>query len=376
VLAHELRNPLAPVKNSLEIIKRAHSDLGLLDHARETMERQLSHMVRLIDDLLDVSRITHNRLELRKSICELRSIIEQAVQTVQPLADSRGHRLSAQLPDTPIQLNADPVRLTQVFINLLENACKYTEPGGLVQLTVESSGNQVVVSVEDSGMGIEADVLPTIFDMFTRADQSLERQQGGLGLGLTLVRRLVELHGGTVDATSDGRGRGSRFTVRLPRTEDVARLQVVPTTGRAAAEGATYRILVVDDNRDATESLTMLLQITGHETRSAFDGADALELASRFRPDVVLLDIGLPGLNGYDVARRIREQPWGRNAVLVALTGWGQEEDRRKSSEAGFDAHLVKPVDHGQLMAMLAQLRRDAAERVVPESGEPTDRAA
>ncbi len=373
VLAHELRNPLAPVKNSLEIIKRAHSDLGLLDHARETMERQLSHMVRLIDDLLDVSRITHNRLELRKSTCELRSIIEQAVQTVQPLADSRGHRLSVELPDTPIQLNADPVRLTQVFINLLENACKYTEPGGLIHLTVESSGNQHVVSVEDTGMGIEADVLPTIFDMFTRADRSLE--QGGLGLGLTLVRRLVELHGGTVDAASDGRGRGSRFTVRLPRTEDVTRLQVVPTAVRAD-EGATYRILVVDDNRDATESLTMLLQITGHETRSAFDGRDALELANSFRPDVVLLDIGLPGLNGYDVARRIREQPWGRNAVLVALTGWGQEEDRRKSSEAGFDAHLVKPVDHGQLMALLARLRRDAAARVVPEPGEPTDRAA
>ncbi len=375
VLAHELRNPLAPVKNSLEIIKRAHSDLGLLNHACETMERQLSYMVRLIDDLLDVSRITHNRLELRKSICKLRPIIEQAVQTVQPLADSRGHRLAVELPDASIQLNADPVRLTQVFINLLENACKYTDPGGSVRLVVEDAGEQVVVSIKDTGMGIEADVLPTIFDMFTRADQSLERQQGGLGLGLTLVRRLVELHGGTVDAGSAGRGLGSRFTVHLPRAEGVVRLQAVPAAG-TAVEGATHRILVVDDNRDATESLTMLLELTGHETRSAFDGRSALEVAESFQPDVVLLDIGLPGLNGYDVARRIRAQPSGRRAVLVALTGWGQEEDRRLSREAGFDAHLVKPVDHGQLVAMLAGLRRPAPLNVVSDSGEETNRAA
>ena len=368
VLAHELRNPLAPVKNSLEIIKRAHSDLGLLDHARETMERQLSHMVRLIDDLLDVSRITHDRLELRCSLCELRPIIEQAAQTVQPLADSRGHHLSVELPDAPVQLNADPARLTQVFINLLENACKYTDPGGSVRLTAEIAEDEAVVVVEDTGVGIDAQVLPTIFDMFTRVDQSLERQQGGLGLGLTLVRRLTELHGGSVDAASAGRGLGSRFTVRLPRVEAIARLQAVPAAG-AVSEAAPFRILVVDDNRDATESLTMLLRLTGHETRSAFDGNSAVQLAEDFQPDVVLLDIGLPGLNGYDVARRIRAQPWGDHTVLVALTGWGQEEDRRLSSEAGFDAHLVKPIDHGQLMVLLARLDRRASQQ--PPSGPP-----
>jgi PAS domain S-box-containing protein len=373
-LAHELRNPLAPLKNSLEIVKRAHANVDLLDHARETMERQLDHLVRLVDDLLDVSRITHNRLELRRSLCELRPIVEQAIQTIQALADARALRLSIEMPDAPIHLSADGVRLTQVFINLLENACKYTEPGGRVRLTVECSGSDAVVTVDDTGMGIDGNMLPLIFDMFVRHDQSLERNQGGLGLGLTLVRRLLDLHGGTIEAASEGPGRGSRFTVRLPRAEKAVRLPAVPVDPQTAA--VAYRILVVDDNRDATESLTTLLQLTGHDTRSAPNGRLALEIAEGFRPEVILLDLGLPELNGYEVARRVRARPWGSNVALIALTGWGQEDDRRKSAEAGFDAHLVKPVNHGQLMEMLARLRCAGAASPASAREIRADRAA
>jgi len=312
---------------------------------------------------------------LRKAACELHAVIEQAVQTVQPLVEARGHRLTVELPDQPIQLNADPVRLTQVFINLLENACKYTESGGSIRLSAETDDDEVVVTLDDNGVGIPAEMLPRIFDMFTRADQSIERQQGGLGLGLTLVRRLVEMHGGSVEASSAGPGRGSRFRVRLPRDEEGVRLQAVPASP-ALEPGASYRILVVDDNEDATESLTMLLKLSGHETRSAFDGKRALEIAENFRPQVVLLDIGLPGLNGYDVARHLRAQGWGQEALLVALTGWGQEEDRRLSREAGFDAHLVKPVDYSQLVDLLSRLPRHAIATPIIDKLEPRNRAA
>ncbi len=373
VLAHELRNPLAPIKNSLEVIKRAPASANLLEKARETMERQVGHMVRLIDDLLDVSRITHNRLELRRATCELQPIIAQAVQTVQPLADAKRHTIQMNLPAEPIQLSADAVRLTQVFINLLDNACKYTEPGGRIRISAERQRNQVVVVVEDNGLGIPAEALPTVFDMFTRADQSIERQQGGLGLGLTLVRRMVELHGGTVTAASKGTGQGSRFTVCLTALDAGSALHAVPA-GRAEPDAGPRRILVVDDNRDATDTLTALLKLTGHETLGAFDGIAALAMAEDFRPDVVLLDIGLPEVNGYEVARRIRAQPWGRNTVLVALTGWGQEEDRRRSRDAGFDAHMVKPVDHANLAVILAQFGRSLDAAADPP--QDTNRAA
>ena len=372
VLAHELRNPLAPLKNSLEILKRAQPHVLVGAEAIETMERQLSHMVRLIDDLLDVSRITHNRLELRRTICDLRSIVEQALQTVQPLAEAKGHQLDVTLPDEPVYLDADPVRLTQVLINLLDNACKYTDPGGQVILVARRQGEEVVIRIEDTGHGIAQDMLPVVFEMFTRVDQSLERDQGGLGLGLTLVRRMLELHGGRVDAWSAGRGQGSVFTVHLPA---LARgLATVASDGRKIeARADAQRILVVDDNRDATETLAALLQLSGHETATAYDGKSAIEIAESFRPDVLLLDIGMPELNGYEVARRVRALPWGGDTTLVALTGWGQEDDRRRSQEAGFDAHLVKPVDHAQLMQLLASVR-DADRRRAADA--PTDRAA
>jgi CheY-like chemotaxis protein len=247
------------------------------------------------------------------------------------------------------------VRLTQVFINLLDNACKYTDPGGRVRLAVERDGQQVVVTVEDNGLGVSAEMLPSIFDMFTRADHSLEREQGGLGLGLTLVKRMVELHGGAVSAYSAGKGKGSRFTVRLPALATDAAVPVHDPAPVTAPSGP-YRILVVDDNRDASETLATLLRLTGHETLTAFDGKEAIATAAQFRPDVVLLDIGLPRTNGYDVARHLRTQSWGRGAKLIALTGWGQDEDRRKSQEAGFDAHIVKPVDHAYLIQLLASL--------------------
>jgi PAS domain S-box-containing protein len=375
VLAHELRNPLAPIKNSLEVIKRASSTTEVLQKARDTMERQVGHMVRLIDDLLDVSRITHDRLELRRSVCELGAIIAQAVQTVQPLADAKRHTIEVRLPPQSIHLDADAVRLTQVFINLLDNACKYSEPGGQITITAAKEGEtQVAVNVQDNGAGIPEHLLSSVFDMFTRADQSLERAQGGLGLGLTLVRRMVELHGGSVEAHSAGRGHGSRFTVRLPTLEAGAALRTVP--GRRPEVAATgRRILVVDDNRDATETLTLLLQLTGHQTFSAYDGASALAAAETFRPDLVMLDIGLPEMNGYEVARRVRAQPWGKDILLIALTGWGQEEDRRRSREAGFDAHIVKPVDHAQLVDLLTEF--DPAQRARrTDAAEGADRAA
>jgi PAS domain S-box-containing protein len=371
VLAHELRNPLAPLKNSIEIVKRFDAAAGAAE-AIATMERQLSHMVRLIDDLLDVSRITHNRLELRRSVCDLRSIVEQALQTVRPLAERKQHRLNVVLPEEPVCLDGDPVRLTQVLINLLDNACKYTEPGGSVRVVAQRVGEEAVIRVEDDGHGIDCEALPTVFDMFTRADSALEREQGGLGLGLALVRRMVELHGGSVTAWSAGRGRGSVFTVRLPV---LARGLTIAASGTAAVENATEsrRILVVDDNRDATETLAALLELSGHQTATAFDGRAALEIADAFRPDVLLLDIGMPELNGYEVARGVRSLPWGREALLIALTGWGQDEDRRRSQEAGFDAHLVKPVDHGQLMRLLAELPRVERPK---DAEEPADRAA
>jgi CheY-like chemotaxis protein len=260
-----------------------------------------------------------------------------------------------RLPDAPIHLDADAVRLAQVFINLLDNACKYTKRGGLLRLTAELYGEQVVVTVQDNGIGIATDVLPSIFDMFTRADHSLERDQGGLGLGLTLVQRMVQLHGGTVSAFSAGRDQGSRFTVRLPVLSSVTTVVVHDAEPRVSP-AERYRILVVDDNRDASESLATLLRLTGHETLTAYDGKQAITAAASFRPDVVLLDIGLPQANGYDVARELRTQSWGRGALLIALTGWGQEEDRRRSQDAGFDAHIVKPVDHAYLVRLLAGL--------------------
>ncbi len=351
-LAHELRNPLAPLSNMLAVLKLAGDDGERRGHAVETMDRQLTHLVRLVDDLLDLSRITHNRIELRRGRVELSSIIQQAVHTARPLLDAAGHRLTLALSREPIHLNADPVRLSQVFGNLLNNSSKYTTPGGTITVTTAREGGDAVIVVEDTGIGIPADMLENIFDMFAQLDRSGRSSQGGLGIGLTLVRRLVQMHGGSVEARSAGAGKGSAFVVRLP-IEDVPEAEEPEQINRPTQ---AKHILVVDDNRDAAESLSMLLSITGHEIAMAHDGGAAFELAGRERPDVVLLDLGLPTLSGYEVCKRIRQQPWGREMFVIALTGWGQDEDRQKTREAGFDGHLVKPVAYDALLRLLDSL--------------------
>lgn len=353
-LAHELRNPLAPMSNMLEVVKRANGDGEILKRAHDTFERQLGQMVRLVDDLLDLNRITHDRLELRRSEVELSSVIQQAVEVARPLIDSAGQELIVELPDTPIYLNADRARLAQVFGNLLNNSCKYTPPNGRIRLQAKLAGDEVVVRVTDNGAGIPPDKLESIFDMFMQVDRSTERSQGGLGIGLTLVKRLAEMHGGSIEALSAGEGRGSEFVVRLPILQRPADLSQNGTEA-AGASPSPRRILIVDDNKDSADSLAMLLEITGNKTYLAHDGVEAFEAIEKYRPEVVLLDIGLPKLDGHEVCRRVREQPWGKDIVVIALTGWGQEDDRRKSEEAGFNGHLVKPVDYEQLLAMLGQ---------------------
>jgi len=313
-------------------------------------------MVRLVDDLLDVNRVMYNRLELRPIDLDIALVIHQAVEMSQPLIDHAGHQLRVVLPAEPLFLHADPVRLTQVFANLLNNSSKYTPPGGQLEISVQREDGQAVVRVKDSGAGIPADQLEQIFNMFNQVDRSPERAQGGLGIGLALVRRLVEMHGGSVRAHSDGPGQGSEFVVRLPA------LATAPAVGESlvpeAAAPVRRRVLVVDDNRDAADALALLLQHNGHETFVAYDGAEAFAAADQYRPDVMLLDIGLPGMNGHDVCRQMRQQPWGKRIRMIALTGWGQEDDRQKSREAGFDGHLVKPVE---IAAVLQQFQRAPA---------------
>ena len=353
-LSHELRNPLAPLRNMLEVLKHSGSNPKEIPGALDTMERQLGQLVRLVDDLLDLNRITHNRIELRKERVELASLIDQVAQATQPLAESSRHELRVSGPAEPIYLHADPVRLSQIFGNLLNNSCKYTSPGGKIGVTIERRGNEAIVTVVDDGIGIPPDKIDGIFDMFNQVDQPLVRTKGGLGIGLTLVKRLVEMHGGSVEARSAGPGLGSKFIVRLPIAIENA--AATPRATGAQRPAGTWRILVVDDNRDAAMSLATLFQITGHESFTAHDGPTALEEIARLRPDVVLLDIGLPRVNGYEVCRRVRAEPWGNDITMIALTGWGQEADRRKSTEAGFDGHLVKPVAYESLVSMLGTL--------------------
>jgi PAS domain S-box-containing protein len=368
-LAHELRNPLAPIRNALSVLDVAHSDRDTFKRATEMMSRQLAQMVRLIDDLLDVSRISRGKLRLRMEHVELASIVHQAVETCRPLADSSEHQLTVVLPTEPVYLRADPIRLSQVLSNLLNNSCKFTERGGRITLSAVRQGSDVVISVEDNGIGIAPEKTEGIFEMFAQADQSLEKAQGGLGIGLTLVKRLVELHGGSIDVRSEGIGRGSEFIVRLPVVAEVPRSEPECMAATTIPTASGQRILVVDDNRDSAISLAMVLQLTGNEAHTAHDGQEAVAAAEEKRPDVILLDIGLPKLNGYDVCRRIRQQPWGSDVVIIALTGWGQDEDKRKSREAGFNGHLVKPVDHAALMKLLAS-------RFAEEENQPSTAAA
>lgn len=351
-LAHELRNPLAPIRSSLEVLKRSPGDAAMVKQSLPTIERQLGQMVRLIDDLMDVSRITRNKLELRRVNVDLRPIVQQAVEAAQPHLDAAGHTLSVEMPPESIVLFADADRLAQVLSNLLTNACKYTEPGGQIALKVQQVGSVVSIRVRDNGMGIDPALIPSIFDMFTQIDRTYETPQSGLGIGLTIVKRLVELHEGTLSATSEGRGRGTEFTIRLPVVGNALpqAVEEVP----AETPPAMRRILVVDDNEDAASTLAMLLTLTGNAVETAHDGISAVTMAESYRPDVILLDIGMPKQDGYAACRAIRKEPWGKELFLIALTGWGQESDRRKSREAGFDQHLVKPVDHLVLAKILA----------------------
>jgi two-component system CheB/CheR fusion protein len=355
LLAHEPRGPLAPLNHVLQILKRAGDNVGLVEQATDAMERQLHRLTRLVDDLLDVNRISRGKLTLRREHVELASVLHHVVDAWRPTVADSKHELVLTLPPQPVYLYADSVRLMQLFGNLLGNAAKYSEPGSRIELTVEQQVGEVMVSVKDAGIGIPPDMLTKIFEIFTQLDQSLERSQGGLGIGLMLVKQLVEMHGGSVQALSDGPGRGSEFVVRLPVRTGKPKEEQPLKTIRGGPTG--HRILVVDDNRDSAGSLAALLQMTGNETHTAYNGLQALDEAARFKPQVVLLDIGLPELNGYDVCRKIRQQPWGKDVVLIALTGWGQEEDRKRSREAGFDDHLVKPVNYDALMKILAKSR-------------------
>jgi PAS domain S-box-containing protein len=355
LLAHELRNPLAPISNAVRAIRlREPGDERTVAAAADMLERHVAQMARLVNDLLDASRISRGKIELRRSRVAIAGVVEEALETVRPLASRMGHQLSASLPPEPIDIDGDAGRLAQVIGNLLNNACKFTNRGGHIALDVSRAGTEAIIRVRDDGIGIAAEDLPGLFDMFVQVDTSLERSRDGLGIGLTLVKTLVELHGGSVEVFSEGPGRGSEFIVRLPvatAESEASRMEPqVPAPPRASR-----RVLVVDDNADAAESLAMLLTFSGHETRQAHDGADAVKTAEEFRPDVVLLDIGLPVMNGYEACRRLRQQPWGRSMLLVALTGWGQEEDREQSRDAGFDVHMVKPVDHEALLDVIAR---------------------
>jgi PAS domain S-box-containing protein len=355
MLAHELRNPLAPISNAARALRLGGGDGEGLRSASEMLERQVGQMTRLVDDLLDMSRITRGKIELRKERVELAPIIAQATEAVRVQYRSMNHELTITVPPTPVSLNADPARLAQVVGNLLNNAGKFTDRGGHIWLTVEREGDHAVIRVRDNGIGIAKQDLPGLFEMFAQVDTSLERSRDGLGIGLTLVKTLVEMHGGSVQAYSEGLGRGTEFVVRLPILMEA--LEPAPERPLSAATSVVARrILIVDDSEDGAESLAMLLQFFGHETFKAHDGVEAIEAAERQRPDVVLLDIGLPRLNGYEVCARIRKEPWGKDLVLVALTGWGQEEDRHRSKEAGFDAHMVKPVDYDALLKLIGSL--------------------
>ena len=356
-LAHELRNPLAPIRNGLQIMKLAGGDPRATERSRVMMERQVEQMARLIDDLMDVSRISRGKVALQTTRMRLAQAVGDAIETSRPLIERQGHELVLAVPDEPIFVDADHTRLTQVFANLLNNAAKYTEPGGRIRLAVVRQGGDVVVSVEDTGVGIPAHMLTRVFDMFSQVDRSLEKAQGGLGIGLHIVKRLVEMHGGTITAESGGHGRGSRFAVRLPVVLSLTPDPPGDGDGAKATPAARRRILVVDDNRDGATSLAEMLAVMGNETQTAHDGLEAVAVAEAFRPDVILLDIGMPKLNGYDACRRIRQQPWGKAVVIVAQTGWGQDDDKRKSQEAGFDFHMVKPVDPAALERLLAEMR-------------------
>ncbi len=352
-LAHELRNPLAPIRHALHLLHMAEDHPDVQPRALGVIERQLEQMVRLVDDLLDLSRITNNKLQLRKERIELAAAIHSSLETTRPLIEKAGHEISVLLPPDPVYVDADLTRLAQVFTNLLSNATKYTEEGGRIWLVVEMQGNEAVVSVRDNGIGVSTEHLPHLFEMFSQAAPALERSASGLGVGLALARGIVELHGGSIEAHSEGPGQGSELVIRLPVAATPSQTQ--PSSAEEEpCPLPKSRILIADDNRDSAESLGLLLELKGHDTWIAHDGLEAVQAAELHHPDVALLDIGMPKINGYEAARHIREQPWGENMLLIAITGWGQDDDKQRAREAGFDHHLTKPVSLTDLNDLLA----------------------
>jgi PAS domain S-box-containing protein len=358
-LAHELRNPLAPIRTGLEVMRLATDNPTMLERARGTMERQVNHMVHLVDDLLDVARISSGNIELKKTLVDLKTVVTNAVETSLPIVEAGAHNLIVHLQDDAALLDADPIRLSQVLSNLLTNAAKYTPNGGQIVLSAHINGSEAVISIADNGMGIPSESLPLVFDMFTQVRRNNPYAQGGLGIGLSLVQRLVKMHGGTVTATSPGANQGSTFCIRLPVAIS-AKAEVLDAalefSGTKQSTPRRCRLLIVDDNSDAAETLAALLEIAGHITRVANDGNQAIALATQFQPDVIFLDIGMPGMSGYDVAKVLRNTPGLEQVLLVALTGWGTEKDRALTKEAGFDEHLTKPASIASVSLVLATL--------------------
>ena len=357
MLAHELRNPLAPIRTAVQLLRLKELAESQRARARDVIERQVEHLVSLINDLLDVSRITRGVIALHREPLNLGDIVARAVEIARPAIDASRHELSIELPIESIALDGDRTRLVQVIANILHNAAKFMEPQGRIRLTVVRDGLYAVIKVADTGIGIAPDMLPTIFELFTQGHSRPERSEGGLGIGLALIQRLTEMHGGTVIAHSDGPGRGTEVTVRLPVLAAHMAVEAEAPAAAPLPSLPSRRILVADDNEDAAESLTLRLQLAGHDVRTARNGAEALAIAGEFKPQIVLLDLGMPKMDGYEAAREIRKRPWGKRAVLIALTGWGQQEDRRRTAEAGFDRHLVKPVGEPELFEALASGR-------------------
>ena len=353
-LAHELRNPLAPIRTAAQVLESPHLSQSDLQRTGAIVARQVTHMATLLDDLLDMSRFTSGDISLQKVDVSLQQVLDAAIETAQPLIVAKNHRLQIEVPAAPILLHADPVRLSQVISNLLTNAAKYTDPDGLITLGCQMEAASIVIFVRDNGIGIAPEMHKRIFEIFVQAGEAKDRAQGGLGIGLTLVKALVELHGGEVDVQSNGRERGSQFTIRLPRSMVIESNNALLSGADIATRRApTRRVLIADDNQDAAETLALLLRLVRHEVHVACDGPAALELAERFRPDVALLDIGMPGLTGWEVAERIRGEPWGREMLLIAVTGWGQQSDKDRAQMAGFDLHLTKPVDPAEIEQLM-----------------------
>ncbi len=360
MISHELRNPLAAITNAVQILDLQKDEHPIQEKARTIIRRQAGNLVVLVNDLLEVSRILSGRIQLHQEDLDARGVAQQAVETARPLIDQNKHELTVSLPPEPIWLHADALRFEEVIVNLLNNAAKYTPDGGHISLSIQQEGVQMVLRVRDTGIGVAPESLPHVFELFTQAPRSLDRSQGGLGIGLAVVRKLVEMHGGTVEAQSAGLGKGSEFTVRLPVLSSPRGRSQTLSKGRDEHSGAGWRVLVVDDNVDSADSIAMLLQLSGHEVRVAYSGQTALETAIEYQPEIVLLDIGLPGMDGYEIARRLRGHAQLKEVKLIAVTGYGQEADRLQSQEAGFDYHLVKPVDAQKLQGVLVALMKSS----------------